>query len=62
MVIATNMEAFPQLTPDPSDISGNTVHYGVSFHSAFQTYAAASNPTEITLRHVTFIRSKNLAH
>ena len=56
------MEAFPQLTPDPSDISGNTVHYGVSFHSAFQTYAAASNPTEITLRHVTFIRSKNLAH
>ena len=63
MVVATNMESFPQLTPDPGDISGNTVHYGVSFHSAFRTYAAAtSSPTEITLRHVTFIRSKNLAH
>ncbi len=58
----SNMEAFPAITPDPSDISGNTVHYGVSFHSTFQTLATTSNGTDITLRNVTFIRSKNLAH
>ena len=62
MVIASNMEAFPKLTPDPSDISGNTVHYGVSFRSTFQTLSTAADGTEITLHNVTFIRSKNLAH
>ncbi len=62
MVIANNMEAFPTITPDPSDISGNTVHYGVSFRSTFQSLTNASNGTEINLHNVTFIRSKNLAH
>lgn len=62
LIVASNMEAFPAITPDPSDISGNTVHYGVSFHSTFQTLATTSNGTDITLRNVTFIRSKNLAH
>ena len=62
MVVATNMEAFPTITPDPSDISGNTVHYGGSFRSTFQTLSTTSNGTEISLHHVTFIRSKNLAH
>ncbi len=62
MVIASNMEAFPKLTPDPGDISGNTVHYGVSFRSTFQTLSTAANGTEINLHNVTFIRSKNLAH
>ena len=62
LVVATNMEAFPTITPDPADISGNTVHYGVSFRSTFQTLSTTSNGTEINLRNVTFIRSKNLAH
>ena len=61
-VIATNMEAFPAITPDPADISGNTVHYHVSFRSIFQTLSTTSNGTNITLSNVTFIRSKNLAH
>ena len=56
------MEAFPTLTPDPGDISGNTVHYGVSFRATFQTLSTAANGTEINLHNVTFIRSKNLAH
>ncbi len=62
MVVATNMEAFPTITPDASDISGNTVHYGVSFRSTFQTLTTASDGAEISLHNVTFIRSKNLAH
>jgi hypothetical protein len=62
MVVATNLESFPKLTPDPGDISGNTVHYGVTFRSTFRMFSTASNGSEITLRHVTFIRSKNLAH
>ena len=62
MVVATNMEAFPTITPDPSDISGNTVHYRVSFRSTFQMLTTASNGANITLSNVTFIRSKNLAH
>ena len=61
-VIATNMEAFPAITPDPADISGNTVHYSVSFHSTFQTLSTTGNGANITLGNVTFIRSKNLAH
>ncbi len=61
-VVATNMEAFPTITPDASDISGNTVHYGVSFRSTFRSLTNAGNGTEISLHNVTFIRSKNLAH
>ena len=61
-VVATNMEAFPTITPDPSDISGNTVHYGVSFHSTFRMISNTSNGTDISLHNVTFIRNKNLAH
>ena len=61
-VVASNMEAFPTIVADPADLSGNTVHYGVSFRSTFQTLSTTSNGTEITLRNVTFIRSKNLAH
>ena len=61
-VIANNMEAFPAITPDPADLSGNTVHYSVSFRSTFQTLSTTSNGTSITLSNVTFIRSKNLAH
>ena len=61
-VIANNMEAFPTITPDPSDISGNIIHYGVSFRSTFQTLSNTANGTEINLHNVTFIRSKNLAH
>ena len=60
-IIASNMEAFPTITPDPADISGNTVHYGVSFRSTFQLFSTTSSGTEITLHYVTFIRSKNLA-
>ena len=62
VVIANNMEAFPAITPDPADISGNTVHYSVSFRSTFQTLSTTSTGTSITLSNVTFIRSKNLAH
>ena len=62
MVVAPNMEAFPTITPDPSDITGNVVHYGVSFRSTFRMLTNASNGTEISLSNVTFIRSKNLAH
>lgn len=62
VVVATNMEAVPTITPDASDISNNTVHYGVSFHSTFRTLSTTSNGTDITLRNVTFVRSKNLAH
>lgn len=62
MVVATNLEAFPTLTTDPADISGNTVHYSVTFRSTFRMFSTASNGSEITLRHVTFIRSKNLVH
>ena len=61
-LIASNLEAFPTITPDPADISGNTVHYGVSFHSTFRTLSTTGNGTDITLHNVTFIRSKNLAH
>ena len=61
-VIASNLEAFPTITPDPADISGNTVHYGVSFRSTFRTLSTTGNGTDIALHNVTFIRSKNLAH
>ncbi len=60
-VIASNMEAFPTITPDPADISGDTVHYGVSFHSTFKMFSTTGDGTDITLHNVTFIRSKNLA-
>lgn len=62
MVVATNMEAFPTIVPDPADLSGNTVHYAVSFRSTFQLLSTKSNGAEITLHNVTFIRSKNLVH
>ena len=62
MVIASNMEAFPTITPDASDINGNVVHYGISFHSTFKTGSTTGNGTDIWLHNVTFIRSKNLAH
>ncbi len=61
-VIANNMEGFPAITPDASDISGNVVRYGVSFHSTFKTLSTTANGTDISLYNVTFIRSKNLAH
>ena len=61
-VIASNLEAFPRIIPDASDIAGNTVRYGVSFHSTFRTGSTTQDGTDITLHHVTFIRSKNLAH
>lgn len=61
-VVATNMESFPAITPDPGDINGNTVRYGVSFHSTFRTGTNTTNGTDISLHNVTFIRSKNLAH
>lgn len=62
VVIASNMEGFPTITPDPADITGNTVHYSVAFHSVFQPFSTTTTGTEITLHNVTFIRSKNLAH
>ncbi len=61
-VVATNMEGFPTITPDRSDINGNTVHYGVSFHSTFQMGTNTTTGTDVSLHNVTFIRSKNLTH
>ncbi len=61
-VVANNMESFPTISPDPSDINGNVVHYGVSFHSTFQTGSTTANGTDVSLHNVTFIRSKNLVH
>ena len=62
VVIASNMAAFPTITPEPTDISGNTVHYSVTFHSIFSPLTNTATGASITLSNVTFIRSKNLAH
>ncbi len=62
MIVASNMEAFPTITPDPADLNGNTVHYGVSFHATFRAGTNTTNGTDISLHNVTFIRSKNLTH
>lgn len=60
VVIASGMTAFPTLTPDPGDFTGNTVRYAVTFHAAFQPLTNATTGTQVTLHNVTFIRSKNL--
>ena len=62
VTIATNMDGFPQLVPDPTDTTGGTLHYNVTFHSTFQPLATANATNAITLHNVTFVRSKNLTH
>ena len=62
VTIAYGMDAFPTLTPDPTDTSGGTVHYSISFHSTFQPLATANTTDDITLHNVTFVRSNNLTH
>ncbi len=62
VTVASNMDAFPTITADPSQTDGSVVHYNVTFHSIFQNLAVAGNTNAITLHNVTFIRSNNLAH
>ena len=62
MTVAYGMDAFPTLTPDPTDASGGTVRYNLTFHSTFQPLATANATNAITLHNVTFVRSKNLTH
>lgn len=61
VAIAFGMDAFPTLTPDPSDTSGGTVRYNISFHSTFQPLATANPTDDITLHNITFVRSKKLS-
>ena len=60
VTIAYGMDAFPTLTPDPTDLSGGTVRYNITFHSTFQPLATANVSNVITLHSVTFVRSKDL--
>ena len=60
VTIAASMDAFPTITADPTDSSGGTVRYNVTFHSVFQPLATANSSNAITLHNVTFVRSKNL--
>ncbi len=62
VTIAYGMDAFPTITPDPTDASGGTVRYNVTFHATFQPLATINSTNAITLHNVTFVRSKNLAH
>ena len=62
VTLAGNMDAFPTIAADPARSDGSIVHYNVTFHSIFQTLAAANNTNAITLHNVTFIRSQNLTH
>ncbi len=62
VTVAYGMDAFPTLTPDPTDTSGGTVHYNLTFHSTFQPLATVNATNAITLHNVTFVRSKNLTH
>ena len=62
VTIASNMDAFPTITADSSDLSGATLRYSVTFHSIFQPFATASQTNAITLHNVTFVRSKDLSH
>ena len=61
VTIAYGMDAFPTLTPDPTDTTGGTVRYNITFHSTFQPLATANTSNVITLHNVTFVRSKNLS-
>ena len=60
VVIASNMEAFPTITPDKSDTTGAILRYNVTFHSIFQPFATSNQANAVTLHNVTFVRSKNL--
>ena len=60
VTIAYGMDAFPTITPDPTDLSGGTVRYNITFHSIFQPLATANVTNIITLHNVTFVRSKDL--
>ena len=60
MTIATNMDAFPTITADPSHTDGSVVRYNVVFHSIFHS-ASADTTNAITLHNVTFVRSVDLA-
>lgn len=62
MTVASGMDRFPTLTADPTDPSGGTVRYNLSFHSIFQPLATANASNVITLHNITFVRSKNLTH
>ena len=62
VTLASTMDAFPTITPDPSQTDGSIVHYNVTFHSIFQNLAVANSTNAVTLHNVTFIRSQNLAH
>ena len=62
VTIAANMDAFPTIVADPTDPSGGTLRYSVTFHSTFQPLATANTTNAITLHNVTFVRSKNLSH
>ena len=62
VTIASNMDAFPTLTADPTDSTGATLRYNVTFHSIFQPLATANQTNAITLHNVTFVRSKDLSH
>ena len=62
VTIAANMDAFPTIVADPTDASGATLRYNVTFHSTFQPLATANSTDAITLHNVTFVRSKNLSH
>ncbi len=63
VTIASNMDAFPTITPDTDvDTTGAVVRYNVTFHAIFQPLAVANQTNAITLHNVTFVRSKNLAH
>ena len=61
VTIASNMDAFPTITPDPAQTDGSILHYSVTFHSIFQHWATADSTSVVTLHNVTFIRSKDLA-
>ena len=60
VTIAASMDAIPTLTADPTDASGGTVRYNVTFHATFQPLATANSSNAVTLHNVTFVRSKNL--
>ncbi len=62
VTIASNMDAFPTITPDATDTTGAILRYNVTFHAMFQPLATANQTNAITLHNVTFVRSKNLAH
>ena len=62
VTIASNMDAFPTITADTNDPTGDTVRYSVTFHSIFQYYGNADQTNAITLHNVTFVRSKDLSH